>query len=110
MFYIVKVTDRTLEEALIMVPFALLLDLIYLVKRYIIPRRRFRRLPKNHLWQYRQINIGDILWTSGHCKVVSSVNVDEDGIYNIVVTEQGGYNIVKQFDTIKMGLRKSLKG
>ena len=56
-----------------------------------------------------QINIGDILWTSGHCKVVSSVNVDEDGIYNIVVTEQGGYNMMETvYD--KDGFEKILKG
>lgn len=56
-----------------------------------------------------QIAIGDILITDGHCKMVTSVSVDEDGNYNIVITEQGGYNMMETtYD--KEGFEKILLG
>lgn len=40
-----------------------------------------------------QLNVGDVLLTDGHCKIITRVSVDEKGDYSITVTEQAGSNL-----------------
>lgn len=69
----------------------------------------FDVLEKINYVDIEQLNVGDVLLTTGHCKVISAVNTNSEGEYSITVTEQGGYSMSDMTYT-KEGFEKILKG
>ncbi len=56
-----------------------------------------------------QLNVGDVLLTEGHCKIITRVSVDEKGEYSITVTEQAGSNL-QELTYDQAGFERILNG
>lgn len=56
-----------------------------------------------------QLNVGDVLYTNGHCKIITKINIDENSKFFITITEQTG-NEMSELVYDQEGFEKILKG
>lgn len=78
-------------------------------KIYYITSEMEKVLEKIDYIDIEQLNVGDVLLTEGHCKIITSVSVNEKGEYSITITEQAGSNL-QELSYDQAGFERILDG